>query len=763
MSIQQIDKEPRAEEETQAAPAGVPRPEHPRPDRERRNWMNLNGEWEFAETNDTADESWLRKDKSYPGHISVPFCRESKLSGLSRKGFVKNVWYRRTFRRPSWPAPRVRLHIGACDWHTRVWVNNKLAGRHTGGNCAFSFDITDALGDSDKFTVVIHAYDATRSGLQALGKQSDKLRNHSIFYTRTTGIWQTVWLEGAGAGEIGEFSVVPDAGNSRVIIQADISHCPPGAALEAEAHAGGRLAGSASAPAAGRNMLIVLDLGEKHLWSPEHPFLYDLTLRLTRDGATLDKVRGYFGLRSVAIDGAVLLLNGKPLFQRLVLDQGFYPDGVWTAPTDEALRRDIELSKALGFNGARLHQKVFEPRFLYWADRLGYLVWGEYPSYGAHYHKPSVNNPITREWAEIVRRDRNHPSIIGWCPFNETPRQAGELQNTIVDITKALDPTRPVIDASGWSHSHPQSDLLDQHDYDQNPAAFRRRWHSRVDGVRYPARYQCTQQNGAPFFISEYGGIGWNIGNDGWGYGNAPGSLDEFYERHAGLTNTLLDNRFLCGFCYTQLTDVEQEKNGLYTFDRKPKFDAARLAAINARRAACEVDPPLAGSLPRIDWRVLIGGWPDGELAAGWRISAQQPPDSWAQPGFDDSGWRPGRWAFGAPPHVLKSAHAERMPEEFWIRAEFEYNGANFDILSLLLHFDGEAKACINGAPVWNDRCVMDEYVGHAITGAARPHLKKGANLIAIHCQQLERSMYFDAVLLTGNRLSGKAGRAGRS
>jgi beta-galactosidase/beta-glucuronidase len=299
---------------------------------------------------------------------------------------------------------------------------------------------------------------------------------------------------------------------------------------------------------------------------------------LLRNGQVVDRVDSYFGLREVTIHGAAILINGKAVFQRLVLDQGFYRDGIWTAPTDEALRNDIKLSQAVGFNGARLHQKVFEPRYLYWADKMGYLVWGEFPDWGLRQGNPAIALPVINEWTEILRRDRNHPAIIGWCPFNETSSAAGPLQEVVLNVIRAIDPSRPANETSGGYHGVPNPDVLDAHNYDQNPAGFR--------------AWIGQQEKVVPFLVSEYGGIGWNVAG-GWGYGNAPKNLDEFYARYQGLTDALLDNRHVCGYCYTQLTDVEQEHNGLYNYDRKPKFDAERLREIQSRPAAYETDPPL--------------------------------------------------------------------------------------------------------------------------------------------------------------------------
>ena len=303
-------------------------------------------------------------------------------------------------------------------------------------------------------------------------------------------------------------------------------------------------------------------------------------------------VKSYFGLRSITLAPPAILLNGKPVFQRLVLDQGFYPEGIYTAPSDEALRRDIELAQAVGYNGARLHQKVFEERTLYWADRLGYIVWGEFPSWGVDPKLPGVLERFLPEWLEVLERDYSHPCLVGWCPFNETkPDHNPEVLRNVYLATKAVDRTRPVIDASGWTHV--VCDVYDSHDYDQRTEAFAQRHGRFASGgepfVNNPK--DAVPWQGQPYFVSEYGGIWWNPGQTdekAWGYGERPRTHEEFMERFRALTETLLKNPRMCGLCYTQLTDVEQEVNGIYTYDRQAKHDAAALRAINAQKAAIE-------------------------------------------------------------------------------------------------------------------------------------------------------------------------------
>jgi len=716
----------------------------------RAEWLNLNGEWEFAETD---EGTAFLGDVGYPDKIVVPFCRESSLSGLKRLGFVKNVWYRRTFEVPvAWQARRIRLHVGACDWRTRVWINDTLVGQHLGGSAPFVFDVTDTLRPG-KNTVVIHAFDDTRSGLQMCGKQSQKEKSHGCVYTRTTGIWQTVWLEGVGESYVRQFSAVPDPKNERVVINAEVVGRSQGVVLTAAARAGGKVVATARSPADWRHTSVVLKIPKPRLWSVDDPFLYDLTLTLSRDGKTIDSLTSYVGLRTVSIEGRAILINGKPVFQRTVLDQGFYPDGIWTAPTDAALKRDIELSKAAGFNGARLHQKVFEPRFLYWADKMGYLVWGELPNWGADNRRPEVNLPILDEWVELLARDRNHPSIIGWCPFNETRPPAGALQRSIVNITRQIDPTRPVLESSGYHHSHPDPDLLDAHDYNQAPASFKQRWDGRFADTPLPERYGGGADKAVPFFVSEYGGIGWKVGKGGWGYGNNPKSLDAFYERHKGLTDAQLDNRYLFGFCYTQLTDIEQEQNGVYTYTRKPKFDVARLYAINSRRAAYEVNPPLAPPpATRPAWKVLVGAVPDGPMSREWRYVTETPPTDWAAPGFDDSAWKVGRAGFGKKGGWENRIRTPWTGKDIWLRQAFQFDGGPVGRALLVAHYDNATEVYVNGKQIWKRSGWNDAYAGSDVTGSVGGALRPGKNVIAIHCHQDEGGQYIDAALLVAPR-----------
>jgi beta-galactosidase/beta-glucuronidase len=558
----------------------------------RSQWLNLNGVWEFElDPGLSGEERSLHLGKPLARTITVPFPPESELSGIGEKDFMPCVWYRRTFEIPQgWEGKRILLHFGAVDYETTVWVNGELAGHHRGGYSSFCFEITHLLKRGDNL-VVVRAVDDTRSSLQPSGKQSTRFESHGCHYTRTTGIWQTVWLEPVSTAYLHSFKLYPDMDDGKITIHAKVDGDTGGCSLSAEAFALGERVGCARI-SADSHVVLTVDLSERRLWEPGAPFLYDLELRLLKDGARTDLVKSYFGLRKIGIQGKKVLINNRPVFQRLVLDQGFYPDGIYTAPSDEALRRDIELSMAMGFNGARLHQKVFEPRFLYWADRLGYLVWGEYPDWGLDHAHPSALERMLPEWMEVLDRDFNHPSIVGWCPFNETPRsQNPELLRNIYRATKSSDPTRPVIDTSGYVHV--ETDIYDCHNYEQDPEKFASHFDDFKTGERpwnnFPQ--ESAPYRGQPYFVSEYGGIWWNPGQaeeKSWGYGTRPKAEEEFLQRYRALTEILLFHPKMFGFCYTQLYDIEQEVNGLHTYDRRPKFEPELIRRINSQQAAIE-------------------------------------------------------------------------------------------------------------------------------------------------------------------------------
>ena len=569
----------------------TPRSEYPRPQFARKNWLSLNGEWQFEIDNgDSGRQRGLVNKEKLDGTIIVPFCPESRLSGVVNKDFMKAVWYRRTFRLPARAeGKRVFINFDAVDYACEVWINGKSVGTHRGGYVGFQLEITKVVNPGDN-TVVLCARDDQRSGRQPFGKQCDQYLSVGCSYTRTTGIWQSVWLEWTDSARVSGLRLTPDGINGTLLIQAELDGDTKGMTLKAEASFDGEYEAEVEADADGKQVSMLLLLEEPKLWNVGEGNLYDLKLALQKDGAAVDTVTSYFGLRTISFDGKKFLINGKSVFQRLILDQGFYPDGIYTAPSDEELKNDILRSMAMGFNGARLHQKVFEPRFLYWADKLGYLVWGEMASWGIDPAAEPTMGIFIGEWLQILKRDYNHPAIVGWCPWNETwgesnfgVREANMRMS--YEVTKAFDPTRPCIDTSGGTHV--ATDIFDTHDYCQEPDFFAKRY---APGEPFFDRLEPQQHYDgvSPMFISEYGGIGWNPDGEGWGYGSGPKTEEEFIARYKGLTEVLLRNPEHMGFCYTQLTDIEQERNGLYYYDRTPKFPPEVIHDITAAKAAIE-------------------------------------------------------------------------------------------------------------------------------------------------------------------------------
>lgn len=564
----------------------IPRKEYPRPQFERENWLNLNGEWAFEMDNGRSGEArgLYQEGAALADKILVPFCPESELSGIGHKDFMYGVWYKRTVSlTEAQLSGRAVLHFGAVDYHCKAYVNGVLAGEHKGGYVSFAFDVTALLRPGAN-EITVYAEDNTRDRLIPSGKQSHEFKSFGCFYTRTTGIWQTVWMEFLPTEHIERVKYYPNIADGSVTVEAALCGTDD---FKAEIFFAGEKMGEYTAENANGTLHFTVALKEKHLWEVGCGNLYDVRFTF---GA--DEVKSYFGLREVRLDGHKFLINGKSVFQRLVLDQGFYPDGIYTAPSDEALENDIKLSLAVGFNGARLHEKIFEERFLYHADRLGYIVWGEFPNWGLDPSYADSVYGILPEWVEELQRDFNHPAIVGWCPYNETWDQEGRKQfdgalALVYQVTKAFDPTRPCIDTSG--NFHVATDIFCVHDYEQDPDIFKDHYDKLMtEGKLFDNHEKRQTYRGEATFVSEYGGIAWSQDESGWGYGNGPKTGEEFIDRFRRLTDALLDNREMFGLCYTQLTDVEQEQNGLYTYGRKPKFDPEIFRKILSRKAAIE-------------------------------------------------------------------------------------------------------------------------------------------------------------------------------
>lgn len=594
----------------------IPRAEHPKPQFERAEWKNLNGTWEFAFDfgKSGVEREWFKKSEPFNKEIVVPFPPESELSGIQYEDFMPSVWYKREFEVPKeWNGKRIFVHFGAVDYEAKVWVNGEKAGRHVGGSSSFSFEITDRI-TGGKNEIVVQAVDEIRSGVQPAGKQSPTYYNYRCCrYSRVTGIWQTVWLEARPGSYIESVHTIPQFDSDSFVFIPDFENATRqhDFRITLNSPEGDGITSKTVAAENGGPVSIKLD--DPTSWSPDDPFLYDIDFELLKNGKTVDHVNSYAGLRKFHIEGNKFYLNNKPIFLRLVLDQGFYPEGIWTAPSDEALKQDIELAQKVGFHGARLHEKVFEERFHYWADKLGYLTWGEFYDWGSIEFQKFTNQEgvrnLKREWAEVIKRDRNHPSIIAWTPLNETHRAAeADLDNyrlmarSLYDITGTLDPTRPVNDASGYVHV--KTDIYTIHDYDPNPESFRERYQNiSLENPQEAWRGYPNQKptlavpySGQPYMIDEYGGIFWTTGYTeqagktgnrrvNWGYGK---TSDQVIDRIEALTEVLLNNPNIAGYTYTQLTDIEQEVNGIYTYDRELKFDAERLREIFQAPAAIE-------------------------------------------------------------------------------------------------------------------------------------------------------------------------------
>lgn len=589
----------------------IPRAEYPRPQFERNAWINLNGEWTYSFDfgGSGLEREWF-KSTGFDQKIIVPFCPESKLSGVEYKDFINHMWYHRTISIPQdWANKQVLLNFDAVYYKSEIYIDGVFAARHFGGTSSFQVDITPYVKAGQTHNLVVYVESDVRSTHQPSGKQNLQFASYGCNYTRTTGIWQTVWMEAVHPEGLQSVQMIPDIDQQQLIIRPRF-YKELGGKLEVTLKDNGKVV-SKETVAANSLSTVILPVKKMKTWSPENPFLYDVELRvIDKAGNVVDEVKSYAGMRKVHIEGKKIYLNNQPYYQRLVLDQGFYPDGIWTAPSDEALKKDIQLSMEAGFNGARLHQKVFEERFYYWADKLGYLTWGEASSWGMDCNDIETARNFITEWTEIVERDRNHPSILIWTPTNEEfwpdRVQYPRLMQDLYKLTKAIDPTRPFHGTSGGSHI--ATDIWTVHNYEQDPAKLKEllyndgklmeapKWEIQLmpknigyNGLKYTDQYTFPQyKHDMPYLIDEFGGIKWNPSqqmesaqNTSWGYGEPPHSLEEFYARLEGLVNTVLSlSDHVWGYCYTQLTDVEQEQNGIYYYDRSPKFDMKRIHAI---------------------------------------------------------------------------------------------------------------------------------------------------------------------------------------
>ena len=705
--------------------------EYPRPQMVRADWQNLNGLWDYA---------IVGKDASQPaefdGEILVPYPIESALSGVMKKvGRDNRLWYRRTFAvSNNWKDKRVLLHFGAVDWDTTVWVNGKEMGNHKGGYDPFSFDITDALKDKGDQEIVLSVWDPTNAGTQPRGKQVD--RPGGIWYTAVTGIWQTVWVEPVSAAHIESVKITPNLDEQAVEIGLKVAS--PGGEITVDVAvmdgskqvADGEIKGfvAGTGVAAPR---IALAVKNAKLWSPDSPFLYGLKITVSHDGDVVDKLSSYFGMRKIEVkkDQAGvnrLFLNNEALFQYGPLDQGWWPDGLYTAPTDEALRYDIEVLKRLGCNMLRKHVKIEPDRLYYWCDKLGLMVWQDMPS-GDKFiggndpdiqRTPESAAQFEAELKALIATFYSHPSIIMWVPYNEgwgqwdTPR--------IVDMIKQLDPSRLVNNASGWTDRK----VGDVHDIHSYPG---------------PACPPISEERAA--VLGEFGGLGLPVkghtwqAEKNWGYRSfeTREALTEAYVDLLGRLRSLIAGG-LSAAVYTQTTDVEVEVNGMMTYDREMiKCDEEKAAAAAKR---LYLPPPIIKT-------IVPTSQQEGQQ---WMYTTDKPADGWENCGFDDSSWKKGSGGFGTKDTPGTVVRTEWSGSDIWIRRTFEL-AEKPDAAHLTIHHDEDAEVYINGRLVKKLEGYTTSYVQVELAADALKALKVGTNCITIHCKQTGGGQYIDAGL----------------
>ena len=577
--------------------------DYPRPQLVREEWENLNGEWDFRFDDALEGESgkWFERLDA-DRKITVPFTFETKASGIGDETFHPCVWYERSVTVPNEAAgKRILLHFQAVDYAATLWVNGRRIGTHEGGYAAFSFDITEAVELGRENRITVRAMDSN-SCMQPRGKQRWMKDSFGCWYVQTTGIWQTVWMEYVNPVHIRRVKITPELERGAANFCYELGNTGlryDGLTLQTIVRFDGKLIRSSETSVERSTVTVDVSVvneaaGEWKIkpWHPDHPNLYDVEMILKQDGQPIDTVYSYFGMRSIRIVGDQILLNHTPLYQRLLLDQGYWSETHLTPPSEEALLEDIDKTLALGFNGVRKHQKLEDPRYLYWCDRKGLLVWSEMPS--TYEFGDDAVERFTNEWMAIVRQYYNHPSIITWVPFNEswgiseifTDRMQQQFTESIYHLTKAFDQMRPVIVNDGWEHT--VSDIITLHDYEELGAMLEERYRDK-DALlgnafahnkhRYPFA-QGYGYRGQPVIISEYGGIAFTS-EEGWGYGNQVRSDEEFLKRYEGITQAIKSLPYVCGFCYTQITDVQQEVNGLLTIERKPKVNMDSIRSIN--------------------------------------------------------------------------------------------------------------------------------------------------------------------------------------
>ncbi|GAA4316406.1 glycoside hydrolase family 2 TIM barrel-domain containing protein [Mucilaginibacter gynuensis] len=691
-------------------------PEYPRPQLTRTKWLNLNGIWQFQASSGAAE---AQPKGNLSKTILVPFPVESALSGVMEQH--ERVWYRRKFTVPAdWKGQKVLLHFGAVDYESEVFVNGKSLGVHTGGYDPFTYDVTSAIAKSGEQEITVRVYDPTDKGGFPRGKQT--LNPQGIMYTSTTGIWQTVWLEPVPVTSIDNIKIVPDIDKGVVNLTVNTAGVTDGYTVDIKVKDGGKVIKTTTG---GANTVISVPVENAKLWSPDAPFLYDLDISLTKQGKTVDAVGSYFGMRKISVgqegEYKKLYLNNKFLFQIGPLDQGFWPDGLYTAPTDAALKYDLEMIKKFGYNMVRKHIKVEPYRWYYWADKLGLLVWQDMPSPNSYTeHVPPVDTAAFRsELVRMIKTHWNSPSIITWVVFNEG--QAQHNTKNLVDMVKTLDPSRLVNQASGGGHFD-AGDYLDIHSYPP------------------PAVPASDKQILA---CGEYGGIGYIIPNHTWATGPTYIMIDnekkytDLYDTYANDLVMYKTNKGLSAAVYTEITDVEIELNGLLTYDREViKGPVEKIAASNHK--AIHDDLYLAEILPSSQVNPRT-----------WKYTFDKPADSWFTTKFADAAWKSGQAGFGTSFTPGANVKTVWDGKDIWIRQEFtlgDLKDIKREDLVLYIHHDEKCEVYINGVKAAFKEDITSGYVISTMSKEAQAALvSNGKNVIAIHCNQTGGGQYIDA------------------
>jgi len=706
-------------------------PEYPRPAMRRARWKNLNGLWDFA-----IRPAKIRQcPEDFDDHILVPFSVASALSGVKQVVVeTDQLWYRRRFDLPkAWAGQRILLHFGAVDWETRVWINGQEAMHHRGGYDPFSIDMTDMLKETGPQEIVVSVWDPSDKGFQARGKQV--IEPHGFNYTGVSGIWQTVWMEPVASSYIRSVYTETDIDENCAWVTVDTVNTHDGFMIEAKTLLPEPGADKGSVPVvveerAGRRLRIALRKEPKtRLWSPDSPFLYDLQLILKDStGKTVDRVSSYFGMRKISVgkdaDGINrLLLNNKPLFHFGFLDQGWWPDGLYTAPTDEALRFDIETAKRLGANMLRKHVKFEAQRFYYWCDKLGMLVWQDMPN---GVNSSDLKRQFEVEFKRMIDVARMHPSIVMWVAFNEGWGQFDAPR--IAQWIKHYDPTRLVDHASGWADRGEFGDVRDIHIYPEPGVA-------------------PVKENRA-IVLGEFGGIGWGVRGHEWrvdrGHGHGGRSVGEsdLTESYLRLIRKLpaMKRLGLCAACYTQIADQEIEVNGVMSYERAfLKLDAEKVAS--ETRKLYHTPPRVKTVLPTSQ-----------VLAQAWRYTNKKPGRDWFKAGFDDSHWTKGPGGFGdfhpTFPTLIVSPRTKWTSSDIWIRRQFTLEHTEFVLPYLLVHHDEQAEIYINGQQVMDLDRTSNFYTWYPMTKEMLASLKTGPNVIAVHCHNEHHPQYIDVGIM---------------